>query len=66
MGKLGATFKTKALIGLAELVPQYNPEWDEETKRLWFSVHGDLLQAGLEAAREADATPDKPKGQATE
>lgn len=61
MGKHGATFKTKALIALAELTPKFNPEWDDETKHLWFSVHGDLLQAGLEAAREAD--DDKPKGQ---
>lgn len=62
MGKHGATFKTKALIALAELTPKFNPEWDEETKRLWFSVHGDLLQAGLEAAREYDTTPDKREG----
>lgn len=58
-------FRGKLAVELAKSLPQFNPEWDDETKRAWWDALGALAKEGVELARMHDNTPPTTdKGQA--
>lgn len=57
-------FRGKLAVEMAKMMPKYNPEWDEETKRSFWDAMGALLGEGVELARMHDEIDEtrKPKG----
>lgn len=54
MGKHELGFTWGMLIGLAEKLPKYNPEWDTETRDKWLEAFHSTLEAGADLSRFAD------------
>lgn len=62
MGKHELEYKYKLLIGIAKLMPQFDPKWPDEERQKWQKSHRVIVDAGLTLAMAQDElSPDEHK-----